>query len=116
MNAAANGRFAHREKHQVSRILARNQCARAMHTRPRPYNLLCQLGTHPTYTGFQMLQSKGSNLVNVGPFFEASSLDAVLSELAKTIMQAGSETKSTMRNDNIESNHRTECHSVGISQ
>jgi hypothetical protein len=49
-------------------------------------NLLCKLGTHPTYTGFQMLQSKGSNKVIVGPFFERAFLDAVLSELAKTIM------------------------------
>jgi hypothetical protein len=61
--------------------------------REAAYNLLCQLGTHPTYTGFQMLQSKGSNLVNVGPFFEAASLDAVLSELAKTTMQAGAQAR-----------------------
>jgi hypothetical protein len=61
--------------------------------REAAYNLLCQLGTHPTYIGFQMLQSKGSNLVNVGPFFEAASLDAVLSELAKTVMQAGAQTR-----------------------
>jgi hypothetical protein len=61
--------------------------------REEAYNLLCQLGTHPTYAGFQMLQAKGSNLVIVGPFFEESSLDAVLSELAKTIMQAGAQTR-----------------------
>lgn len=61
--------------------------------REAAYNLLCQLGTHPTYAGFQMLQSKGSNLVNVGPFFEASSMDAVLSELAKTMMQAGAQAR-----------------------
>jgi hypothetical protein len=61
--------------------------------REAAYNLLCQLGTHPTYTGFQMLQSKGSNLVNVGPFFEPASLDAVLSELAKTVMQAGAQAR-----------------------
>lgn len=59
--------------------------------REAAYNLLCQLGTHPTYTGFQMLQSKGSNLVNVGPFFDETSLDAVISELAKTMMQAGAQ-------------------------
>lgn len=61
--------------------------------REAAYNLLCQLGTHPTYTGFQMLQAKGSDKVIVGPFFEPTSLDAVLSELAKTIMQAGSQTR-----------------------
>lgn len=61
--------------------------------RGEAYNLLCQLGTHATYTGFQMLQAKGSNLAHVGPFFEPASLDAVLSELAKTIMQAGAQTR-----------------------
>lgn len=58
--------------------------------RAAAYALLCQLGTHPTYAGFQMMQKKGSDLVNVGPFFAQASLDAVLFELAKTIMQAGS--------------------------
>lgn len=61
--------------------------------REAAYNLLCQLGTHPTFSGFQMLQAKGSNMVIVGPFFEPASLDAVLSELAKTIMQAGAQTR-----------------------
>jgi hypothetical protein len=37
------------------------------------------------------LQAKGSNLTIVGPFFERASLDTVLSELAKTIMQTGSQ-------------------------
>jgi hypothetical protein len=33
------------------------------------YNLLCQLGTHPTYTGFQMLQARGSNLtINIADY------------------------------------------------
>jgi hypothetical protein len=61
--------------------------------REAAYQLLCQLGSHPTFTGFQMLQAKGSNLVIVGPFFEPASLDAVLSELAKTIMQAGAQAR-----------------------
>jgi hypothetical protein len=67
--------------------------------REAAYNLLCQLGTHPTYTGFQMLQAKGSDLVIVGPFFEPVSLEAVLSELAKTIMQAGSQTRHAEERD-----------------
>jgi len=61
--------------------------------REAAYNLLCQLGTHPTYTGFQMLQARGAGKVIVGPFFEPASLDAVLSELAKTIVQAGAQTR-----------------------
>ncbi|MDO9443424.1 MAG: hypothetical protein Q7T73_21285, partial [Beijerinckiaceae bacterium] len=58
--------------------------------RAADYNLLCQLGTHPTYPGFQMMLKEGSNLINVGPFFAQASLAAVLFELAKTILQAGS--------------------------
>lgn len=61
--------------------------------RGEAYNLLCQIGTHATYMGFQMLQAKGSNLAHVGPFFEPASLDAVLTELANTIMQAGGQTR-----------------------
>jgi hypothetical protein len=57
--------------------------------REAAYKLLCELGSHPTHKGFQMLMTKGSNLANVGPFFELASLDAVLSELAKLMMQAG---------------------------
>ena len=67
--------------------------------RAAAYHLLCQLGTHPTYPGFQMLQAKGSNLVIVGPFFEPASLDAVLSELAKTIMQAGAQARHAKEGD-----------------
>jgi len=44
--------------------------------REAAYQLLCQLGSHPTLPAFQMLQAKGSNLVIVGPFFEPASLDA----------------------------------------
>jgi hypothetical protein len=40
-----------------------------------------------------MLQATGSDKAIVGPFFEPASLDAVLSELAKTIMQAGAQTR-----------------------
>jgi hypothetical protein len=61
--------------------------------RETAYNLLCQLGTHPTYAGFQMLQSKDSNLVNIGPFFDAKLLGIVLYELAKTMMQSGSQAR-----------------------
>lgn len=46
-----------------------------------------------------MLQSNGSNLINVGPFFELASLDAVLSELANTIMQAGSQARHAKERD-----------------
>jgi hypothetical protein len=67
--------------------------------REAAYQLLCQLGTHPTYTGFQMLQAKGSNMAIVGPFFEPASLDAVLLELAKTIMQAGSQARHAEERD-----------------
>jgi hypothetical protein len=55
------------------------------------YQLLCELGSHPTYKGFRMLMAKGSDVANVGPFFELSSFEAVLSELAKIMMQAGAQ-------------------------
>ncbi|GLH79770.1 hypothetical protein SSBR45G_46790 [Bradyrhizobium sp. SSBR45G] len=54
------------------------------------YKLLCELGTHPTFRGFGLLMAKPSNLVNVGPFFSVDSLDAVLEELAKIMVLAGS--------------------------
>jgi hypothetical protein len=38
-----------------------------------------------------MLTAAGSDLGIVGPFFELKSLDAVLSELAKIMMQAGAQ-------------------------
>jgi hypothetical protein len=59
--------------------------------REAAYRLLCELGSHPTYKGFQMLTAAGSDLGIVGPFFELKSLDAVLSELAKIMMQAGAQ-------------------------
>lgn len=58
--------------------------------REQHYKLLCELGTHPTYRGFQMLMARPSNMINVGPFFSESSLDAVLAELAKVLVHAGS--------------------------
>ena len=82
-----------------SKFQGRLELARNANTREAAHKLLCQLGTHPTYTGFQMLQAKGSNLTIVGPFFEPASLDAMLSELAKTIMQAGSQARHANERD-----------------
>jgi hypothetical protein len=42
---------------------------------------------------------QGSNLINAGSFFEAASLDAVLSELAKTIMQAAGQARHAEERD-----------------
>lgn len=55
--------------------------------REAAYNLLCELGTHPTYKGFQMLLVDGVN-AHCGPFLENTALKAVLTELAKTHIQA----------------------------
>lgn len=55
--------------------------------REAAYNLLCELGTHPTNKGFQMLLIDGVN-VHCGPFLENTALKAVLAELAKTHIQA----------------------------
>jgi hypothetical protein len=61
--------------------------------RDAAYRLLCEFGSHPTYKGFRMLTAAGSDLGIIGPFFELKSLDAVLSELAKVMMQAGAQSR-----------------------
>lgn len=55
--------------------------------REAAYNLLCELGTHPTSKGFQMLLIDGVN-AHCGPFLENTALKAVMTELAKTHIQA----------------------------
>lgn len=58
--------------------------------REQHYKLLCELGSHPSYRGFQMMISRPGNLVTVGPFFSEPMLGPVLYELAKVLVHAGS--------------------------
>lgn len=57
--------------------------------RAAAYELLSDLAGHPSVVGFQMLQA-GEHGAHCGPFFEVTAMDAVLSELAKLALQAGS--------------------------
>lgn len=71
--------------------------------RAAAYHLLCELASHPTYKGFQMLAPKGHEH-HCGPFFDATALKALIEELVKLSIQAGqnhsslceSETKAKM--------------------
>lgn len=55
--------------------------------RDAAYTLLCELASHPTYAGFQMLLADGVN-AHCGPFVAERTLKAALSELAKLEVQA----------------------------
>lgn len=55
--------------------------------REAAYSLMCELASHPTFVGFQMLRPDGVN-AHCGPFVETKTLKAVLSELAKLQVQA----------------------------
>ncbi len=57
--------------------------------REAAYQLLSELAGHPTYASFRMLAPKPGSDAHCGPFFEATSLNAVLAELAKHAVQAG---------------------------
>jgi len=52
------------------------------------YKLMSSVAGHPSPAGFQMLLRQDGNY-HCGPFFEAKSLDACWSELAKTAIQIG---------------------------
>ncbi|WP_460151824.1 hypothetical protein [Pseudomonas sp. S2_B07] len=56
--------------------------------RASAYKLFCELATHPTYKGFQMLGPKGLG-AHCGPFLDPLSLKALIEEQAKLGIQAG---------------------------
>lgn len=56
--------------------------------RGKAYQLLCELASHPTPTGFRMLTPVSGGDAHCGPFFELTAMSAVLSELAKHLVQA----------------------------
>ena len=58
--------------------------------RAEHYRLLCSLGAHASYQGFQLLQPIAGGDAHCGPFFAETSLAPTLSELAKiAILGAG---------------------------
>lgn len=56
--------------------------------RKADYDRFSALAGHPTPEGFQMLRPRGMD-AHVGPFFDETALEAVLSELAKLAVIAG---------------------------
>lgn len=56
--------------------------------RAAAYELLCELASHPTYKGLQMLAPKGL-AHHCGPFFDATTLKPLVEELVKLAIQAG---------------------------
>jgi hypothetical protein len=51
--------------------------------RAEHYKLLCNLGAHASYQGFQLLQPVPDGDAHCGPFFAETSLTPTISELAK---------------------------------
>ncbi len=56
--------------------------------RAATYELLCELASHPTYRGLQMLAPKGQ-AHHCGPFFDSTALKALVEEMVKLAIQAG---------------------------
>ncbi len=56
--------------------------------RAAAYESLCELASHPTYKGLQMLAPKGQ-AHHCGPFFDSTALKALVEELVKLTIQAG---------------------------
>jgi hypothetical protein len=56
--------------------------------RAKHYRLLSTVASHPTPVGFRMLRRGPNDPVNFGPFFNAETLHAVLSELGKIVVPA----------------------------
>jgi hypothetical protein len=56
--------------------------------RAEHYKLLCNLGAHASYQGFQLLQPVPGGDAHCGPFFAETALTATISELAKIASMA----------------------------
>lgn len=56
--------------------------------RKAAYDLLCQLAVHPTFEGLRMLMP-ARRQHHCGPFFDPTALKAMIEELAKLAIQAG---------------------------
>jgi hypothetical protein len=57
--------------------------------RAAQYKLFCEMGSHPTPAGFQLLAPAGRG-AHCGPFIDKAQFEAVLSELARLALQTGS--------------------------
>lgn len=71
--------------------------------RKEAYELLCKLAGHATPEGAVMLAPDPSiGTVHCGPFLETTALDAVLSEAAKTAIQAAGAFRQVIKADGID--------------
>ena len=57
--------------------------------RAEVYGMFCELAAHPTMQSVFMMRPQKDGDAVIGPFIEASSLEAVLSELGRLAVQAG---------------------------
>ena len=57
--------------------------------RAEVYGMFCELAAHPTMQSIFMMRPQKDGDAVIGPFIEASSLQAVLSELGRLAVQAG---------------------------
>lgn len=71
--------------------------------RKEAYELLCKLAGHATPEGAVMLAPDPSiGTVHCGPFLETTALDAVLSEAAKTAVQAAQAFRHVLKGDGLD--------------
>jgi hypothetical protein len=52
------------------------------------YQLLCNLGAHASFQGFELLRPSAGGYAHCGPYFADRALDATLSEMAKIVVGA----------------------------
>ena len=57
--------------------------------RAEVYGMFCELAAHPTMQSVFMMRPQKDGDAVIGPFIEASSLEAVLSEIGRLAVQAG---------------------------
>lgn len=57
--------------------------------RGKAYKMFCEYAAHATWQGFTLMRSTGGGQVQMGPFFDAGLMKAVLEEMAQLAAQAG---------------------------
>ncbi|MBL8599764.1 MAG: hypothetical protein JNL14_18675 [Devosia sp.] len=57
--------------------------------RGRAYKMFCEYAAHATWQGFALMRASGGGQVQMGPFFDAQLMKAVLEEMAQLAAQAG---------------------------
>jgi len=73
----------------VRDALSRRDGGNSKKNRDSIYSALSGYGTHPSPQGFRMLRREPNGPAQIGPFFELSTLKALMAELAKTVAPSG---------------------------